>query len=203
MSLKKLLIIRNYIDYFRRKLWFAVTKVRLLRSDAVLAPSIDVSPFTELSVRGGKLRLEDKTLIQRGVIIRTYGANVRIGRNCTIGPYAIIYGGGPVYIGDAVRIGPHCVIVGGNHIYTDPETPIYQQGMRCVGIKISDDVWLGAGVKILDGVSVGKGAVVAAGSVVTKSVNSFAIMAGVPARVIGYRGKKNNSPPQGKIVGSS
>ena len=54
-------------------------------------------------------------------------------------------------------------------------------------VRIGNDVWLGANVTILSGVNIGDGAVVAAGSVVVSSVPPYAIVGGVPARVIKYR----------------
>lgn len=54
-------------------------------------------------------------------------------------------------------------------------------------IVVEDDVWLGYGATVLSGVHIGQGAVVAAGSVVTKDVLPYAIVAGVPAKVIKYR----------------
>lgn len=56
-----------------------------------------------------------------------------------------------------------------------------------VSVVIGNDVWLGYGTKILEGVTVGDGAVVAAGAVVTKDVPPYAIVGGVPAKVIKYR----------------
>ena len=56
-------------------------------------------------------------------------------------------------------------------------------------IVINDYAWLGVGCTVLQGVEIGKGAIVAAGSVVTKSVPPFDIVAGVPARKIGIRRK--------------
>ncbi len=62
------------------------------------------------------------------------------------------------------------------------------EGPRTKGnIEIGHDVWLGQGSTILSGVRVGDGAVVAAGAVVTKDVPDYAVVGGVPARVIRYR----------------
>lgn len=54
-------------------------------------------------------------------------------------------------------------------------------------VKIENDVWIGANVVILEGVTIGNGAIVAAGAVVSKDVPPYAIVGGVPAKVIRYR----------------
>lgn len=61
------------------------------------------------------------------------------------------------------------------------------EGVSKGDIYVDDDVWIGYGVTILSGVHIGQGAVIAAGSVVTKDVPSYAIVGGVPAKVIKYR----------------
>lgn len=95
--------------------------------------------------------------------------------------------GGQIYIGSNTLIGPNCVLHTGNHIFTDRKIPIRKQGHEFASINIGDDVWVSANVTILKGVSIGKGAIIAAGSVVTKSVEPFQIVGGVPAKVIGIR----------------
>jgi acetyltransferase-like isoleucine patch superfamily enzyme len=54
-------------------------------------------------------------------------------------------------------------------------------------IEIGNDVWIGARATILDGVKIGHGAIIAAGSIVTKDVLPYAIVAGVPAKLIRFR----------------
>lgn len=54
-------------------------------------------------------------------------------------------------------------------------------------VKVGNDVWIGAGSIVLDGISIGDGAIIAAGAVVNKDVPPYAIVGGVPARIIRYR----------------
>jgi len=67
----------------------------------------------------------------------------------------------------------------------DPQDPLY--GIKGGPVVIEDYAWISCRTVILPGVTIGEGAVVAAGSVVTKDVPPFAIVGGVPARVIGKR----------------
>lgn len=60
------------------------------------------------------------------------------------------------------------------------------QGSK-ISVMIGNDVWIGSGVRILEGITIGDGAVVAAGAVVTRDVPPYAIVGGVPAKVIRYR----------------
>lgn len=78
-----------------------------------------------------------------------------------------------------------------NRISTYPfKSQIFKNGIDAISkgnIIVSDDVWIGQGAIILSGVKVGQGAVIAAGAVVTSDVPPYAIVGGIPAKVIKYR----------------
>ncbi len=122
-------------------------------------------------------------------ILNTFNGWISLGSNCTVNSYAILYGHGGLEIGNDVRIAPQVMLMPMNHIYKDPHVPIRKQGIRARGIKIGDDVWLGAGSIVLDGVTIGKGSVVGAGAVITKDIPPNSVAVGAPARVIKKRGK--------------
>jgi acetyltransferase-like isoleucine patch superfamily enzyme len=64
---------------------------------------------------------------------------------------------------------------------------IYVDGSLKFYVMIGNDVWIGNGVRIMSGVRIGNGAIIAAGAIVTKDVPDYAIVGGVPAKVIRYR----------------
>lgn len=140
----------------------------------------------------------------------TDGAILEIGNRCTVQNYAFFQLTKPnpkVYIGDNTVIGRHVMITAknliriGNNVLmgayvqvidhnhgVQKDNLIRDQPAQIDQVIIGDDVWIGAGVKILNGISIGNGAVIGANAVVTKDVPPYAIVGGVPAAIIKYRG---------------
>lgn len=136
---------------------------------------------------GGSITIGNNCQISKGAQILTHGGDIIIGDNCTINPMTVIYGQGGLKIGNNVRIAALCAIIPSNHIYADTKIPIYLQGLSKKGITIGNDVWLGAGVKVLDGANIGEGCVVGANSVVTRSLPSYGVYIGTPAKLLKKR----------------
>jgi len=131
----------------------------------------------------GDTWIGNNTIIHDYSIISAYNGSIKIGQNCSVNPYCVLYGGGGLKIGDNVRIAAHTVMIPSNHIYDDRTIPIFLQGISTKGINIEDDVWIGAGVKILDGTKIGRGSIIGAGAVVIGEIPPFSIAVGVPAKI--------------------
>ncbi len=113
------------------------------------------------------------------------GRNVSIGDNSGIGMNCVIKG--PVEIGNNVMMGPDCLILTSYHNFDRTDIPMNQQGGGLKPVVIGDDIWIGTRVTILPGVKIGNGVIIGAGAVVTKDIPDYAIVGGVPAKIIKYR----------------
>lgn len=134
---------------------------------------------------------EDATLgagcvVGRGAYV---GAGVRIGDRCKLQNYALVYE--PATLGDGVFVGPAAVLT--NDTYprsVDPDGTLKRGGdWEAVGVDVAEGASIGARAVCVAPVRIGRWALVAAGAVVTRDVPDFALVAGVPARRIGWVGR--------------
>jgi acetyltransferase-like isoleucine patch superfamily enzyme len=129
-------------------------------------------------------------------------ANVTIGRKSYYGPGCafIARDGGCIEIGKFCSIADNVTVINVNHNYNAVSTyPLAIRILKSKNIKeiererivgnviIGNDVWIGSKAIILKGTNVGDGAIIGAGSLVTKSIPPYAIVAGNPAKIIRYR----------------
>ena len=117
----------------------------------------------------------------------TYFENCELGSHISINEFCSIGCEGHLKIGNNVSIAHRTTILTHEHDHSRKDIPIRDSGIILKPTSIGNDVWIGAGVIILSGITINDGAIVGAGSVVTKDVPAYAIVAGVPARVIKYR----------------
>lgn len=121
--------------------------------------------------------------IDYGVYVR-FMHKIEIGHDVTISRGSKIFPSwhckdAKIIINNNVRIGPEVLFVGAGHDYRFLNLP--DTGKT---IKVNDNVWIGARCTIMHGVTIGEGSVIASGSVVTKDIPDYKIVAGIPAKII-------------------
>lgn len=136
---------------------------------------------------GSRVHIREYTSIQATSRLDEPGVGLIVGDDFYMGPHGFIGAGGGIKIGKRVVVGAYVQLLAENHNFSDASKPICEQGVTRKGIQIEDDVWIGNNVIVLDGVKIGAGSVIAAGSVVTKDVLSFSVVAGNPAKLIKMR----------------
>ncbi len=128
---------------------------------------VGTSTSVQMSCRflnGKRVRLGNRNVVNFGCLLDGRKYDIRIGNNVSIGPEATI-----------LTLGH------------DPQSPVFAD--RGGDVIVGDLVWIGYRAVVMPGVTIGEGAVVAAGALVTRDVDPYTIVAGVPAKVIGTRNR--------------
>lgn len=160
----------------------------LLEGDNMILRCVGLFPSHH--VRRFFYRLEGMTIgkgssIHMGAIFYKAG-NITIGKDTIIGENAVFDGRDELKIGDHVDIASEVMIYNAEHDINDEKFTAVT-----APVEIGDYVFIGPRAIILPGVKIGKGAVVGAGAVVTRDVEDFKIVGGVPAKEIGERKLKD------------
>lgn len=135
-------------------------------------------------------------------LLERAGKGLRVAQGVRINNPSLVSVGDNVYLGDGVQlyawneriiIGSNVLVAAGvrmitrKHGFGDIDRPISDQGYTNAPIIVEDDVWIGFQAVILPGVTLGRGSIVGAGAVVTRDVEPYSIVGGVPARTIRRR----------------
>lgn len=132
------------------------------------------------------IKIGESTSIHMGCFFA--GSNISLGSNTVLARKCYLDGRnikGFITIKDNVSISPECCIISMSH---QTNSPIFQHYSK--NVIIEKFAWLGTRSIIQPGVTIGVGGVVGAGSVVTKSVEDYTIVGGIPAKNIGIRSKE-------------
>ena len=136
---------------------------------------LDLMPFNHFSI-GHDSTIEDFTFVNHGM------GPVTIGNHVFIGASNVIIG--PVKLHDHIMTAQNVVMSGLNHGFKNVNIGFRYQPCTTEEIIIGEGCWIGANVVITAGVNIGQFCIVAAGSVVTKDVPEYSMVAGNPARLL-------------------
>jgi acetyltransferase-like isoleucine patch superfamily enzyme len=172
---------------------------------------------TALARKRAQLKFYRSNIASTVILRQGPGTTFSLGKHVTLGDYTVLTidrGEGPgldagIVIGDDTYVGEHNNLRAGGGIIRIGAKCLVSQGIAIIasnhsiargafirdqpwdtaklGVTIEDDVWIGCNAAVLPGVRVGRGAVIAAGSIVSKDVPEYAIVGGVPAKVLRYR----------------
>jgi acetyltransferase-like isoleucine patch superfamily enzyme len=159
-----------------------------------VAPSAQIRTFTMFPRRGGRFHLGEKSIFAGRLAMEREGAQIRVGERSFVGR-SVLAAAQKIDIGADVLISWGVTIVDHQSHSLDFSQRAGDVEGWLTGAKdwthvsvspviICDKVWIGFGASILPGVTVGEGAVVGAGSMVTRTVEPWTVVAGNPARVI-------------------
>jgi acetyltransferase-like isoleucine patch superfamily enzyme len=173
--------------YARLALRWAWLKLRFrgrLQTDGLcfIGPGVTFEIGREAVVRLGRW-----SWIGHGTKIRAHEGEVEIGAKSVLGQECTISSFQHVSIGRECIVADRVMLIDFDHGVVEIERPIREQGIYKRDVHVGHNVWMGYGACVLRGVTIGDNAIVGTSAVVTKSVPSNAVVAGVPAEVIRMR----------------
>lgn len=158
-----------------------VTLLYFIRHRCLVSPRAEVELTSNLQIgRGSQVSSFVKIKATAGKLV--IGHDVDISSGCFIAADA-----GGVMIGNHTLIGPNVTIAGVNYRYDRLDVPMAEQGTTSKGIRIGEDVWIGAGAVILDGANVGDHCIISPNSVVGGKLEPGTIAQGAPAKPVFVR----------------
>lgn len=189
------LYIKNLLDFGTQ-----LEKYNSFYQNANMHSSVKILPeakIENLSNNVDSICIAENTMIRGQLFVFAHGGKISIGKDCFLGEHSRIWSANSITIGDRVYISHNVNIHDTNSHSIDPalrhahylaillaHPKTNDFDIQSKKILIDSDVWIGFNSVILKGVKIGRGAIVAAGSVVTKDVPAFVIVAGNPARIV-------------------
>ena len=173
----------------------SITQRALKMITNLLRPSLFVHLIRQANFQSN-FYLESMRTMKRGVgtefapnMMISNGERIEVGDRSAFGHGVTLLAGqntGRIIIGKDVMVGPYCTMTCASYGF-NLGVPANVQPMLEEDIVIGDDVWLGSMAMVMPGVTIGDHVIVAANAVVTRDIESWSIVGGVPAKVIGTR----------------
>jgi acetyltransferase-like isoleucine patch superfamily enzyme len=184
-SLRWILRHRAWTPYYLLRYW-RLALMRLRRPDVVFEGMVFLGRRVDLGVRRGYGRLVLGRFVHLGdgTRLHAHEGTLRIGDKCVFGRDVTITCYLDIELGPASLLADWCYVCDFDHRTGDLDRPIKDQGIVKSPVRIGPDCWLGTKATVLRGSDVGRGVVVGAHSVVRGEVPDYAIVAGIPARIV-------------------
>ncbi len=135
------------------------------------------------------ISLGDNISIMKNSYIYAHdGGELTIGDNFTLNSNSQLGASfGKIIIGNDCAIAPNCLLRASNHRFDNPDIPFRKQGHTYGEIILEDDIWIASNCVITADTVVGRSSIIGAGSIVTKNIEPYSIVGGVPAKLIRKR----------------
>ncbi len=190
LFVRLIMLIRGFFKT-GKKIYIGKNVSLLNKKNIFFGKNVTIESYTQIDgYASEKLVLEDNTKIGSfSKVLSTshfskFGKGLKMGNNSAIGDYAHIGATGGVEIGNDVIMGSYISFHSENHNFSDTSKLIREQGVSSVGIKLGNNIWVGAKVTFLDGVVIGDNCVVAAGALVKGEFPANCVIGGVPAKIL-------------------
>lgn len=189
--INRLLMLVRGLLILRKKVFLGVSCKILNKKNFVFGNNVTIEKHTILDgyaknqiIIGNGVKIGAFSRLTTTSHLSKYGIGLKMGSNCAIGDFAHFGASGGIEIGNDVIMGAYISFHSENHNFRDTSKLIREQGVTSKGIKLGNNIWVGAKVTFLDGCSIGDNSVVAAGAVVSGSFPENSIIGGIPAKVI-------------------
>ncbi len=185
-----IMLLRGYV-FTGKKVFLGKSCTLLNKSNISFGKNVTIEKYTTIDgFASQKIILADGVKIGAFSLATTtshlssYGKGLQMGPNSAIGDFAHFGASGGIDIGSDVIMGSYVSFHSQNHNFHDSSKLIREQGVTSKGIKIGNNIWVGAKATFLDGCVVGNNCVVAAGAVVKGVFPNNVVIGGVPAKII-------------------
>lgn len=185
-----MMLLRGFFK-LRKKVFLGKNVTILNKSNFILGKNVTIESYTILDgyaaqkiILGDNAKIGSFSKLLSTSHFSKLGVGLKMGNNSAIGDYTHFGAPGGIEIGNDVIMGSYISFHSENHNFLDTSKLIREQGVTSKGIKLGNNIWVGAKVTFLDGCVVGNNSVVAAGAVVNGVYPDNSVIGGVPAKVI-------------------
>jgi len=185
-----LLLIRGFIK-LRKKVFVGKNVIFLNKRNIIFGFNVTIEENCFIDAYsmykidlGNNVKIGAYSSISSTSHMSKFGKGLKIGNNSGVGRFTEFGASGGIEIGNDVIMGSYISFHSENHNFNDTSKLIREQGVTSQGIKLGDNIWVGAKVTFLDGCKVGNNCVIAAGAVVKGNFPNNVVIGGIPAKII-------------------